>query len=675
MTTGLRSDLILSDAGRDHAGNRLTLIFDPLKNSYFRISAAALALRTSNDPDTREQRQALDRELARQGLTSAGFRDEALRQQARSAQHRWRGLLHGYLFFRIPLLRPDRLLDVAVARFGLVFRPAFWWCVAFIWIGATFLILRQPDAFLIGLESLLSLQGITFLAAALLGLKLFHELGHGLAARHFGARVPSMGIAFMLLAPLFYTDTTDAWKLPRPQRIRIALAGVMAESVVAGIMLLSWSFLDPGAMRDLALAIAITGLSTSLLVNLNPLMRFDGYFILSDLIGIDNLQQRSFALGRWRLRETLFKLGEPSPEDLPRAFRAGLAFLAYATWIYRLGLYLGIALAVYAFFVKAIGILLFLIEIAVFIAMPIWRETAGWWRERTRILRQPRSWLSLAVFASLLLVLVLPLDRHVKAPARLSGAEVTALYPAMPGEIVAIKAVAGQQLKAGDPILILASPNLEHDRIKARLQLEAAMLKSRRLAASARDRALSRVTEEERIAALERLAALQRESDRLVIRAPFDGVLVEIERDLHSGRSIGMTTRIGRVMRSDQSELRGYVSEVDQMRLRAGGSARFIADDPRLASIEARLSQIAPANEKQLALPELADRQAGSIRSSGRRDAPEAADSIFMIRLETAARPPAHALTGIVLIEAEPQSLAVLAFRRIARVLLRESQF
>jgi putative peptide zinc metalloprotease protein len=676
MTPTLRHDLICRDAGRDATGAKLTLIFDPLKNSYYRISEAALALLQRGEAAKEEDHSAFLKELNRQGLLSGdGFRDEALRQEIQRRQHRWQRALHGYLFFRVPLLRPGALLDGIIRQAGFLFHPAFWCAVGLIWLCALLLILRQPDTFLREAGQLLSMGGIAYLGTALLILKLVHELGHGLVARRHGARVPSMGLAFMLLAPLFYTDTTDIWRLPRRQRMHVALAGVIAESVIAGAMLLLWTVLDPGPMRALALAMAITGLSTSLLVNLNPLMRFDGYFILSDLTGIDNLQQRGFAIGRWHLRETLFNLLEPAPEAMPKRQRLALAFFAYATWLYRLGLFLGIALAVYAFFIKAVGIILFLIEIAVFIAMPLWREGRIWWNRRATIIRRKRSAFSLALLAAILLLLVLPLDRHVEAPARLSGADVTALFPGAAGQITAIHAKAGDRLKAGDPVLTLAQPDLEHAITKARLQLGAIALRRKRLAASARDRALTRITEEEYQAAREQLAALLREQEKSTLRAPFDGVLIERERDLGTGQAVAITTRIGRIMRENGSELRGYIAEADRTRLKPNSVALFIPDDLQMATAEARLIAIAPGTEKRLTLPELADRQGGTIRSTGRPDQPEAADSIFSIRLTTAAAPPRQAMIGIVRIEAEPQSFAAFAFRRIARVLLRESQF
>ena len=130
----------------------------------------------------------------------------------------------------------------------------------------------------------------------------------------------------------------------------------------------------------MAFLLATTTWVSTVLINASPFMRFDGYFLLSDFLQMPNLHARAFALARWDLRERLFALGEPAPEHFPAA-RRGLILFAWATWIYRLVLFLGIAALVYHFFIKALGIFLFLVEIVWFIARPLWSEI-GAWRQR-----------------------------------------------------------------------------------------------------------------------------------------------------------------------------------------------------------------------------------------------------------------------------------------------------
>ena len=183
-----------------------------------------------------------------------------------------------------------------------------------------------------------------------------HELGHAFTATRYGSKVASMGVALMVMLPVLYSDTTDAWRLnSRRQRIHIGAAGMIVELYLAIIFTFLWSFLPDGVMRSAAFIIATTSWIMSLAINLNILMRFDGYYILSDLLAVENLQDRSFALGKWRLRELLFDMGMPAPGNFTPLLRRKLIIYAWSVWIYRFFLFLGIALLVLSFLFQVTG--------------------------------------------------------------------------------------------------------------------------------------------------------------------------------------------------------------------------------------------------------------------------------------------------------------------------------
>ena len=116
----------------------------------------------------------------------------------------------------------------------------------------------------------------------------------------------------------------------------------------------------------------------TVVINLSPLMRFDGYFMLSDALNVPNLQTRAFVLARWKMREWLFAFGDDKPEHFEPWREKILIFYAFSTWIYRFFLFLGIALIVYHMFFKILGILLFLVEIFAFLLTPVFREMKEW---------------------------------------------------------------------------------------------------------------------------------------------------------------------------------------------------------------------------------------------------------------------------------------------------------
>lgn len=302
-----------------------------------------------------------------------------------------------------------------------------------------YLVSRQWDAFIGTFPFVFSWEGGAISLISIVFIKCLHELGRAYVANRFGCRIPTMGVAFMVMIPLLYTDVSDAWKLKsRWQRLRIDSAGMLVELTVAAYALVLWAFVADGPIRSAVFVLAATGLVLSLLVNLNPFMRFDGYYILADLLGIENLQPRSFRHMRWRLRELLFRPGYAAPEPFPPRLDAILTAHAVATAIYRLMIYLGIALLVYHFTVKLVGILLFVVEIVFFIVRPVTMELKEWWNMRSDIIRTRRTYVTAAILAGLLVLVCVPISTRVSAPAVVYPSEFVRLYPQEPGRVESI---------------------------------------------------------------------------------------------------------------------------------------------------------------------------------------------------------------------------------------------
>ena len=145
--------------------------------------------------------------------------------------------------------------------------------------------MRNWDVFQSTFIYFFSTEGLFLFLLAVFLAKIVHELGHAYTAKLYGLRVPTMGIAFLVLWPVLYTDTSDAWKLPnRRQRLSIAAAGMLAEIGLAGIATLLWSFLPDGPIRSALFMVATTTWIITLLINSNPFLRFDVYFFLSDFL-------------------------------------------------------------------------------------------------------------------------------------------------------------------------------------------------------------------------------------------------------------------------------------------------------------------------------------------------------------------------------------------------------
>jgi len=153
-----------------------------------------------------------------------------------------------------------------------------------------------------------------------------------------------MGVALLVMWPMPYTDTGESWKLERSRhRFAIASAGICAELMLAAWCTFLWTFMPDGNFRNALFFLATTAWVLTLLVNASPFMRFDGYYMLTDALDFPGLHERAGHQARRAMRRALLGLEEPSSEVLTPGFRAFLIAFAVATWVYRLGLFIGIA--------------------------------------------------------------------------------------------------------------------------------------------------------------------------------------------------------------------------------------------------------------------------------------------------------------------------------------------
>ena len=694
----LRPDLRLFDGGRDATGEPTFLIFDAVRHRYFHIGWHAFAMLARWGRKTRRElqdsiRADLDieieegeieglirfldtQELTVDGVNTGWRRNLVLAAMRRTGPAKW--LLHNYLYFRVPLLRPDRWLSRVSHHAAFVFGKTFWLCWLVLTLLAVYLATREWADFAGAWHRVFDIQGLLAFAGGLIVLKSIHELGHALVAKRLGCRIASMGIVFMVLAPILYTDTTDCWRLPsRLQRWRIASAGVLAELMVAPVALLVWSFMTTGFARDLFFAAAVLAPALSLLVNLNPLMRFDGYFMLSDLLGVYNLQPRSFAYGRWKLRETLFAHGAPPPENLPQPLARLLIVYAYATWIYRLLLFVAIAVFVYAFIVKVVGILLFIVEIGFFVARPVVAELAVWWRMRRQARLRPKSVLAWGGLLVLLVAFVLPWRTTITIPAVVEAGRLEAIHVPAPAQIVEVLVRDGETVSAGQPLVRLQAPDLESLATISRRRITLLELRLARIAGSTIDLEDRLVAEQELQSERQSLAGIERLRQDLVVKAAADGLIRDLDRKLQTGQWIGMRDQVAMLVDAHTLRLRGLVSLADVRRLKEGMTGSFIADDGVAELATVRLESINRAADRRVSIPVLAEPHGGRVEAVvDDKKAIYSHEAMFSVRLTLeSGEKVGHLLRGVVVIDGEPESFAMRLLRRVSQVLIRESGF
>jgi len=246
-----------------------------------------------------------------------------------------------------------------------------------------------------------------------------------------------------------------------------------------------WSFLPDGGFKSAAFFLATTSWISSLTINVSPFMRFDGYYVFSDWLRAENLQPRSFALARWKIRESLFGLNHPPPEELNPSRRWTFIVYAWATWVYRFFLFLGIALLVYHFAFKILGIILFVIEIHWFILLPIIREIKNWYKLKTEIRFNKQTKRTLIIILSLLMILFLPWKSSLKIPAVYVSEKYSLVFAPYPSKIKNILVNKDDVVEKGQELLELYSPDLDREIFSIRRKIQLTKTKINRLSKSA----------------------------------------------------------------------------------------------------------------------------------------------------------------------------------------------
>ncbi len=694
---GLRQDLQLLEGAYTVAGRPTWLVFDPVLHRYFQIDQAGFRL-LGLWSECQSRDDLLRRALELEGVLDAAerldnliaFAEEnnlvvdaangwrryaSLAAQRRTSWLRW--MVHGYLFIKIPLVRPHRFLATTLPLVEPLFSRLFLTAIAVIGAAGIYLTVRQWDEFMATFQAFYSLQGALVYVLALAVIKVIHEFAHAYTATRYGCRVPTMGVAFLVLFPVLYTDATDAWRLKsHRQRLLIAAAGMIAELILAALATAAWAFLPDGSAKSLAFVVATTGWILSLAVNLNPLLRFDGYYLLSDALGVENLQARSFALGRWKLREWLFGLGVEPPETLPGRLSQTLVVYAWATWIYRLFLFIGIAVLVYYFFFKVLGIALFVIEIVWFIARPLWSELKEWIAMRKPILARPRFYISTSVFATLVAMAIVPFATSVEVPAVIEARGFEKIYPVAPARVAHLATHNGARVSKDQLLLELVSPDIDNRLRIEQINLQGIEQRLVHHSADKKDREQRLVLERQRRLLLDKIAGLERRKALLEVRAPFDGRVVDLNPALHEGRWIGRDEPLLSVVDQSHHVVRGYLAESDLWRIDNGASGKFVPDDVLRDVVPVKVREVSVANTPALDITYLASSYDGPIAVRQADDhslVPVEAQYLVQMDLldrQTAGSP---VIRGLVRVDGKPESALARLWRRTLQVLVRES--
>jgi len=687
----LREDLRLHEAAPDKDGAPAWSIQDPVTNRFFRIGwlefecllrwpgqpsqmAEDIGSTTPLAPDP-EQIEAFAHFLERHRLLRPTLQgvDRLATQGAETGWQHWRWWLHHYLFVRIPLVRPERWLTSVLPLVRPLLSPTGLALILSGCVMGMVLVARQWDSFTHGVLESFTLAGLSGFLLALVISKIGHELGHALVATHFGVRVSHMGMAFVVLWPMLYTDTSEAWKLrSHRQRLAVSAAGMTVEMALAGLATLAWALLTDGPLRQAMLYLATTGWVLSLALNASPFMRFDGYFILSDILDFPNLHDRSAALARTWLRRTLLGWSEPDPEPLSPTWRRALIAFALATWIYRAVIFLAIAIAVYLLFFKVLGIFLFGVEVVWFILRPLWSEFSVWRARASETGKRRRYW-SRFLALLLLILFIIPWPFDIDGPGVARTQRQQNIFAPFPVRVAALHPPG--QVKTGSVLVFFEAPDLEARGLRTFATIEALNQRLTGLAVEDSGMDLRRATSERLNEQLAESQALRDEGGRLQVSAEFEGVWLDVDPSLAPGSWVDNKTQIGILVDPRQWIVDAYIEQRQIDRLQVGASARFRADR-HWRSIAAKVIDIDTTRNIQLADAMLDARHGGSIATQSGERPEQPIETLYRVRLALAEPlTERHETRGRVRIEGQNQSMAWELLKRIAAVVIRESGF
>ncbi len=487
---------------------------------------------------------------------------EFFRRYQHDRRLRQKRALMNPLAIRIPLLDPDRLLN----RLMPWVRPLFSWVGAALWL------------LVVGFACLLALVNLPALGASLgrdilapanlasmllmfVAIKTLHEFAHAFTVKMWGGEVHEMGITLLVLTPVPYVDASAAWGFrDKQKRILVGAIGILAELFLAALALFVWLAVEPGLVQDAAFNALLIGSVSTLLFNANPLLRFDGYYVLQDLIEIPNLYSRSSRYCLYLVQRYLLGLTEVRSPVTARGERPWFIFYGIAAFIYRL-----IIMSV---------IVLFLAEEYLFIgvALGIWAVALQFVLPSIRGLRflftsplMSGQRIRAAVVAASLVgvigsgLILYPVSLVTRTEGVVWVPEQAQIFAATDGFVSEVLVASGDRVESGTLVVRMQEPSLE-----ARI----AVLKARyrelaiRRAAEHLDRQVqSKITAEEMLTVEAELQMLREQKTALQVHSEVAGTFVLPDEQALQGRYLRQGQSIGYVISPEHLIVRSVVPQ------------------------------------------------------------------------------------------------------------------
>ena len=587
----LRADIELIRPGRH---GDFYMLFDPSSEHYFKIGEDAVQilsrldqpyeleaflerLRRTGVQATKEDVLTLVNFLVQNSLLEPGYgqvemqkkKVEEIKKQTRFL--RWASI---YMFIKLPPLRPARLMEVLKPYTDFLVSRWMLCLIALPALVGYILIIRDFSAVRATFMDSLSWAGLAKYFVAILLLKVVHEIAHSLAANHFGCKVRAIGMSFIVFYPRLFTDTTDSWRLPRKQRLLIDAGGIISELLVGGIAALLWCYMPPGAGKSTMFYIFAVSTLSTLLANGNPLIRYDGYYILCDLLNMENLMGRSIEYLRSIFRWAVFGVGERPVE---KRWVLLLSF-GVAAFIYKIFLYTAIILIIYAQFVKAIAVVLLLAEVYVLLIFPLWRELKNIRALSRKAAKRADRLRIIVLLAGIGTVLFFPLSWNVELPAEIQPVKRELVVTQEAGILVSDWPRTAREVRKGETLYQLSSPQLDFSVVRFTWMAKADELLFGMQQLDRESYGDSLLTREKLKSDWIGIREMKRRSTMLRGVAPEDGLFIPARDDISRGSWFPPGLCIGELV-SPQLAVTAYADDRQVRKLKEGTAVTIYLPD------------------------------------------------------------------------------------------------
>ena len=666
-------------SGRSHRFTPAAYLFVGLMDGQHSVDDlwSAVVTQLGDDAPTQDEIIHLLAQLHAADLLQADVSPDAgemLERHARHARMKLRQSFGSLLSIKVPLLDPDRFLE----RTACMVRPLVGWFGALLWLTVVL-----PAMVLAGIhwpelsgdvsDQILSSKNLLILALVFPVLKALHELGHGYATKVSGGAVHEIGIMLLVFAPVPYVDASaSAAFRSKWRRILVGAAGMLVEVFLASLALYVWLSIEPGTIRAICYnTMLIAGIST-IIFNCNPLLRFDGYYILCDLIEIPNLSGRASRYWGWLVNRRIFgaEMAQPGATSGERAwfivyapltfaYRASVV-LAISVFIANRYLIVGVAIALWAVFFGLVWPLLKAISYV--IASPS--------LERQRIRAVALTFgTGLAVAAGLL---VIPMPLHTTAEGVLWLPEANIVRATAAGFVKGLAVPSGKYVTPGALLVEIEEPEIVSDTSVFRAQVDAAnaRLDSEKFS----DRVQAKLTRQELGVLEASLARVEKEGDDLLVRTPTAGVFMVPRAGDLPGRYLRRGEVIGYIEQPESHLVRVVVTQddIDLVHTRLEGIEIKLPQLPA-ESWRGRILREVPAGSESLPSKVLTNSGGGSLTADpAYPDQARSIERTFQFEIELLPGPaPGYFGSRIyVRFTHEPEPLGARWYRRVRQLFL-----